>query len=160
MSTLADRLREIRQARAAAEADAVTQQEAASHSNWDVTVDQLRRLIRAEIDITDDLSEAKEIHQPYSYGTPEGLFAVIQLADVWFGLPVTASAGDDTRLLAMVHCPNGHVLHMEYPHSGDDSWDQALLRTQDAQEIYADTSNCPQCVTYRTTARDYQPRIG
>lgn len=159
MTTLAERLEQLRQARADEAANTSAATDKAAQANLDATDRQLRKLIRAELDITDDLGESRTVQEPLSHGTPEGRYAVIELEDVWFGLPVSANAADDNRLLALVHCPNGHVLHMEYPHSGDDSWDQALMRVEDTQQVYADTTNCQQCMTYRTTARDYQPKV-
>jgi hypothetical protein len=159
MATFAERMDQLRQARDTQATEAAAVQEAAYQSNWDRTVEQLRKLIRAEIEVTDDLGVTQEIQQPLSYGTPEGRFAVISLDKVWFGLPVSASAVDDKQLLVLVHCVNNHVLHLEYPTSADDSWDQALMRAEAAQGVYANPNNCPHCVAERTVVRPYQPKL-
>jgi len=156
MATFAERLSQVRQTRDAEASASVKQQEDSDKTNWAAAVEQVKKLVKSEIDITDELPEPERVYRAHT--TQEGLFAVVKLDDFWFALPVSDSVATDTKLLGLVHCPNGHVMNLEYPTSADDSWDQAILRIEAAQAVYADTLNCPACMIERSAVRNYQPR--
>lgn len=156
MTTFSDRLDQTRQASQARAEAAAEQQQAAWQAHWEATVEQLKRLIEAELEIV-DFPEPVHVHKDHSHGSPETDYAVVKFNDLWLALPVTDNPASDTHLLGLLHCPNGHIQGLEYPHSADDSWGQALLRMDERNNFIKETNACD---AERTPRPIYDTRVG
>jgi len=144
---------EAEQQAAALEAERAKQVDAA----YAATVERLKGLLAAELNIADG-AEVIRYHKNYSHGSPATDYALVKLGEYWLGVQVVDPRSlDQIPLVALVHCPNGHVISQEYPVTESDTWAKTLLKVADAQKLYEDPINCGVCGTERAQVRQYRP---